>query len=269
MASINGVSIKNLKIQKVDFNMFPNAETDTISSGDIYIKGKAICHFADDINGGPMNINSIGKGHSYREIEPAYYRWLSAVADRKYVEMESFIYDITSLMDLEKFFVKANKQEEYTLFASLPLNGYGIIKGYVEKGAKNLTEKKKADLESQVFQELQKYGSSKPVNCYTKAFRKVSDFDIIVGDEKEGKRLLQEEIDRRNKLIDERLQAEKARKEQENEKEKISKISAHFNRIEIPNEPFIFIEDNRTGKKSKVPLFALNEVVKVLKELDL
>lgn len=264
MASINGVSLKNYKVQKVDFSVMPHAETDSIASGDIYYMGKPMFHFAEDVNGGSMNYSSIGNSRIYTDgINPAYYRWLSVITDKKYVFLENFLYDIMTVTDLEQFFKKGSKNGEITLFASFVLNGFGASKGYSVQGSKNLTEKIKNEIETKLLKEYESVSLNSNVNLYTKAYRRLEDFDIVIGTEKDAKLLYQKEIDEKREKV------RKEKEEQEKSKKQADFFSKRFKKIEIQNEPAVYIEDLKTGKKAKVPLFALSEVIKVLSELYL
>ena len=265
MASINGVSIKNYKVQKVDFSVIPYAETDSIASGDVYYMGKPMFHFAEDVNGGVMNYSSIGNSriNNTEGINPAYYRWLSAITDKQYVSFENFLYNIMTVTDLEQFFKKGSKKGEITLFASFVLNGFGASKGYSVQGSKNLTEKIKNEIETKLLKEYESVSLNSNVNLYTKAYRRLEDFDIVIGTEKDAKLLYQKEIDEKREKV------RKEKEEQEKSKKQADLFSKRFKKIEIQNEPAVYIEDLRTGKKAKVPLFALSEVMRVLSELYL
>ena len=85
----------------------------------------------------------------------------------------------------------------------------------------------------------------------------------MIGTEKDAKLLYQKEIDEKREKV------RKEKEEQEKSKKQADLFSKRFKKIEIQNEPAVYIEDLRTGKKAKVPLFALSEVMRVLSELYL
>ena len=258
MASINGVSIKKLKVTKVDFNEFPYAETGAIASGDVYYKGEFITHFAEDINGGAMNYSSQGRRYREDELDEPYYRWKSGIREKEFATFDCFLYDIIGLTDLENAFKKESKKGECTLFGALGLSGYGTIKGYIEKGNKNLTAAKKEQLEKEVQKEFTGMGGLGLKDVYVKAFRKASDFDIFVGEEKDGKALYKAEMDKKRK--------EKEAAELEAKKRKEAERKSRF-QITNDNGNSSVITDTKTGKTAKVSLYAQKETLRVLRDL--
>ena len=276
MASINGISLKNYKESDVDFSMFPNAETDFMYSGDVYLGNNFLFHFSNDINGGSLNISHYegGKKGNYDAVLPAFYRWKTLVQDIPYVSIDDFIEELIILHKLEKNFVynsRYAKSDGITYFVSYLISGYGIIVDRFVQGNKNLTVKIKEELESAVLKKTADTGLillvKKPVFA-TRAYRKVEDFNIMEGNETEGIKLYQAEIQKKLDDYKKNTSKENLPSYLNNISDKKAKVVGNrFKITTLENEPNVLLEDSTTGKVVKVPVYAVKEVTRVLEAL--
>lgn len=273
MASINGISVKNVRTMKVDLDMFPNAETDRITSCKVYNGKKAIYEYSQDMHGGCDNLNSIiikDKYGNYVKVDNngalniAFSRWISAIENGKYLDECSFIHDIIALADVEKKYSRYLLQEDAcTVFCAFVL-GWGMPICKAVKGRKNFTQAIKEEMEDFALKECKKFGNFIRPTVVFFSFHNVDDFNVTVGTERDGEFYMkQKEIQKEQ----ERKQREVEELQRQVEKEKIES-NKRYVKEEVKGKPEVKITDKVSKKSVIVPVFAANEVLRALVELQ-
>ena len=251
MASLNGVSLKNLKT-------YAGHEGEPCMQGSVYYNGKKLGFWSQDGHGGPDRFD-----FDERLLEIPFLTWKSALTKSEYYDclhIESFLAVISSLNNVEKWAKKSIKNGyPYVLYSlSLTDGCCNMMAGKTEKALEN----KKSEIEN----EVKKYVSGTDGSyILTKIVLSESPeaFDIKVGSKdkvKEEKWKIEEEKEKRLKEYEEqKRKIEEAEKRRSENKRFVSKRHE--------TEPSVIIKDMETGKTTVVSLYAHQNVLDALIDL--
>ena len=249
MASLNGVTIRNLK-------GFNGHEGEPLFQGSVYLNGQKLGFWSQDAHGGSDNYD-----FNTKALETPVLMWKSALKSSKYYEYldaDGFLAVVCGLMQIEKGFKKAVKSGyPVSCFSINVLDGMGSMSSFLHK---SVAENNKSAVENDVLKYMDKKEYSFLI---TRVVSSVDDLNIIVGTmdgAKNEKKIVEEQENERLKRIENEKQERKIKEEK-------IKNNGRFNAVPDNSNPCMIIIDTKTGKKAKVPMYAYKDTMNVLIEL--
>ena len=189
------------------------------------------------------------------------FAWKSALKGTKYYEylnVDSFMGVVSSLMDLEKNYKKEEKKGYKVACVSINFSdGYWSILPGLHKST---LENRKDEVENSVLKRADK-GEEGAIK--TKIISSVDDFVFEIGSvegAKEEQRIAKKKYEERMKELE---KEDKARKVKEEKR----KSNTRFVAKQDGTNPYMIIKDKETGKTTVVPLYAYQNVMDALIEL--
>ena len=256
MASINGIEIKNLK-------SFRGHEGEPLYQGTVYKNGAKLGFWSQDAHGG------ICDNFEFNEIllqkEVYMMRDFLSTLNAPYLDMydaSSLMSDIATLKYVEDAFKKSIKSGGKGVLASW---GWSSVAGAATVACSPTEAKSNSYYSTEVLKAAKGpyFDASNSALMVTKYINKPSDLDYTLGSEKNAMALIKKAKEKRDA---ERRRAEAERRKEEELQRKID-ASSRFKVSENDSVPSMTITDTKTGKSTKVPLFAYQEVKRVLYEL--
>lgn len=246
MASINGVSIKNLK-------SFMGSENPAVQ-GTVYLDGKKLGFWSQSGDGGENRF----------EFDKDLLRDAVLLAEagdpdksHEFYSLAMFMSDIVELLDAEKqykYFIKKG----HRFLAKVSTTEDFIHTVYFG------TNKKSQMLEAEILDAAGKQYHWEKSEMSVEWFLSLEDFNISRGDKKDLP-MLRAKADRR---VAESKAAWMAAAEARNaELKEIDRITERFSFTPVANEPKVLVEDKATGRTTQVPNYAVNDVKRALADL--
>lgn len=249
MASLNGVTIRNLKLYR-------GHEGEGLWQGSVYYNGKKLGFWSQDAHGGCDNFDFDSK-----LLEVPTLAWKSGLKGTKhyeYLNVDCFMGVVSALMELEKEYKKAEKKGYSVACICINLtDGYWNMLSALHKST---AENRKSEVEASVLKMADKGEES---FIKTKIISSVDDLVFEVGSMdgvKEEQRLAKKKYEERMKELEEQDKARKAKEEKRNSNNR-------FIAKQDGTNPSMIIKDKMTGKTVIVPLYAYQNVMDALIEL--
>lgn len=249
MASINGVTLKSLK-------SFSGHEGEACYQANVYLNGRKLGFWSQDGRGAICDEYDFNTD----SLTEAFLMWKSQCIDSPYYDvlsLESFMYVLVSLMDLEKN-IKSMVKKGYpnVAYSFNYVDGYWSAKGYIIREA---AENIKSNLENSVRKDSS-CASCIKTDVYTDGS---SNLDFVFGNKESLKREKKIKEDKEKELKKKQKEEEKARKKKE---EKLNNNS-RFIPFDSEKPAIKIIKDNKTGKCVEVPLYHYSCVMETLIDL--
>ena len=249
MASLNGVSIRNLKT-------FNGHEGEPLYQGSIYNNGTKLGFWSQDAHGGCDNFD-----FNETAIEIPFLAWKSSLRGSRYyeyLEIGSFMAVVAGLVDLEKEYKKMVKKGYPVVCYSIDTTvGMWTLNGFKSRTA---AESKKSDIEEQLLKYCSK--EDKPF-ILTQIVTSLDGFNIELGSKdgvKEERKRIEKAREEREKQIAKEEQERKAKEQKRNK-------NGRFKSVQDGNNPAWIIKDMETGRTTRVPTYAHQNVMDALIEL--
>ncbi len=249
MASLNGVTIRNLKLYR-------GHEGEPLWQGSVYYNGKKLGFWSQDAHGGCDNYEFNSK-----LLEVPTLAWKSALKGTQYyqyLDTDSFLAVVCALMDLEKEYKKAEKKGY-----SVACVGINFTDGYwsiVSALHKTTAQNREPEVRTTVLK-MAKSGEEHLV--HTKVISSADDLVFELGSMdgvKAEQYLIKKKQEERQKELDEQKKAQKAVEDKR-------KANTRFVAKQDGTNPIMIIKDTQTGKSVKVPSYAYINVLDALIEL--
>lgn len=245
MASINGVSIKNLKT-------FMGKEGPT-TQGTVYLNGKKLGFWFQSSHGGPDNFE-FDKGLLRDEVLLAESS--DPAESHEFYTLAMLMYDIVQLMKDEKWYKRFEKKGKSALAIVYRKSDHYPIayEGYSSKSQSG---------EDELLKSLRKAGRKASEMSVT-WFLSPDDFNISRGDPKSLTRL-RAEADKKEADAQAAFQA--AAEKQKAEIEEIDRVTERFSFNPVQDAPAVLVKDKVTGRTTQVPNYAITDVKRALADL--
>lgn len=250
MASLNGVEIKNLK-------KFSGHEGEPLNQGTVYYNGRKLGYWSEDGHGGPNHYD-----FDTKQLDRAFFSYKSMFRGTKsydYTEIDSFMADVVGIMLLEKEY-KKNLKKGDSVFAFSMSWGSGMY-SCVGVSSEKEAERYIGQLEENILKYC--YGGRAENKLFTKVFKRLEEFDVVVGDET----AYQKEKEAEKKRREERIKENERQRAEAQAKEDKMKNNGRFVYKQKGTEPIMIIKDKVVNKTIEVPFYAWKNVLEALIEL--
>lgn len=250
MASLNGVEIKNLK-------KFSGHEGEPLNQGTVYYNGRKLGYWSEDSHGGCNHYD-----FDTKQLEKAFFTYKSKFVGTKsyeYMDVDSFMADVIGFMLLEKEYKKGLKKGDSVIAFSMSLGSgmYSCVSVSSEKEAQQYI----GELESNILKYC--YGGRAENRLFTKVFKGLDDFNVVIGDE--SAYLKEKEAEKKRR--EERIRENERQRAEAQAKEDRLKNNGRFVYKQKGNEPIMIIKDKVVNKTIEVPFYAWKNVLEALVEL--